>query len=402
MVEPRVEKPTVFVSYCSKDDGVVKDIATFMQTLKVEIKIDEEILLASNPIGDTLREHIQSSDGCLWVLTENSLKSKWCIVEVSAFWGAGKAIIIYNPFGISYDGPFRDIKQARSLDDIKRAVKGLAVRGKALSAVTFEEAAQVIEKSVSSAVQDFSENMLPVISRIAEYLDMQNFFLPNHAAVLSKVTEMVERAPQKLTCALDVPSFGSISAESEYRKCCDAFDRYITNEEWNLKIFLLPADVGTKIVNTEFGELKRRKKAWTEDIQALERFQGYQQRAKQRGRRSIELGWLAVNRDADGAPSGLHSMPLNIWIANDDEAVFSTVIDNYHPISTSSSDEGSQVQEIGFSTRNRDMVRFLIEITEKYARNIDETMTLCGQIAASKEARSRIERSMSSQDTNGN
>jgi hypothetical protein len=392
-----VVNPRVFISYCAEDRELVKDIVTFIRSLQVELTIDEEILLASNPIGNTLREEIQSSHGCLWVLTENSLKNDWCAVEVGAFWGAGKPVIIYNPSGMNYDGPFRDIKQARNLDDIKRAVEGLEVRGKTLATVTVEEATQIIENKVTSAVQCLSEELsvfrehLPAVRHMTEYLEVQNTFLPNHAAVLSKITEMLERTPKKLTCAFDVPSFGSVSAEREYRICCDVFDTYIAMEEWDLTILLLPADVGVKIVNTEFNELQYRKQAWVEDIHALRRFQGYEQRAGQRGNRRFEIGWLAVNRDSNGAPLGLHSMPLNIWISNDDEAVFSTVIDNYRPASANST---PHAQEIGFSTRNPDMVRFLVEITEKYAQNIDESMTLASQIAASEEARSRIDRSM--------
>ena len=396
-VEMVEEETRLFIIYCSKDQMIVQDIVTFMETLQVDLMMDKKALVASDSISDTLRNVIQSSHGCLWVLTENSINSSWCPVEVGAFWGAGKPVIVYKPSEIDYEGPFRDIKPARNLNDIKRAVKGLEVRSKTLSTVTVEEAAQIIEKSVNTAVQPLSEDIavvreyLPAV--MDEFMKLQNTFLPDHAAVLSKVTQMLERAPRKLACAFDVPSFGSVSAEREYRRCCDMFDTYIARGEWDLTILLLPADVGVRIVETEFTELQKRKQAWDEDIQALRRFQGYQQRAGQRGNRKIKLGWLAVNRDASGAPSGLHSMPLNVWIANDEEAVFSTVIDNYHPTGEKSTGSGSLVQEIGFSTRNPDMVRFLMEIMEKYIQNIDETITLDNQIAASEEVKAKIERS---------
>jgi hypothetical protein len=391
-------KPKVFLSYSSEDREIVNNLAAFVRKLQVELKLDEEILSPANPIGDTLREQIQSCHGCLWVLTENSLKSDWCLVEVGAFWGAGKPVIIYNPSGTNYGGPFSDIKQAKDLDAIERAIKGLELRGKTFSTVTVQDAAKIIETSVNAAVHELSDEIslfrehLPAIRRMVEYLEVQNTFLSNHAALLSKITEIVKRAPKRIRCAFDVPSFGSISAESEFRKCCDVFDMYIATEEWDVTIFLLPADVGIKIVNAEFSELERQRKAWAEDVQALQRFHGYAQRAVQRGRRNFKVGWLAVNRDADGSPSGIHSMPLNVWVFDDDEAVFSTVINNYHP--TSGDDVGPHHQEIGFSTRNKDMVRFLSEIVEKYAKNIDETITLAAQIAASEEVRARIDRLM--------
>lgn len=373
----------------------MNNLAAFVRKLQVDLKLDEEILRAPNPIGDTLREQIQSSHGCLWVLSENSLRSDWCLVEVGAFWGAGKPIIIYNPSRTNYGGPFGDIKQARDLEDVERAIKGLELRGKTFSTVTVQDAAKIIETSVNAAVHDLSDEIslfrehLPAIRLMVEYLEVQNTFLSNHAALLSKITDIVKRAPKRIRCAFDVPSFGSISAESEYRECCDVFDTYIATEEWDVTIFLLPADVGIKIVNAEYSELERQRKAWVEDVHALQRFHGYGQRAQQRGRRNFNIGWLAVNRDADGSPSGVHSMPLNVWIFDDDEAVFSTVINNYHP--TNGGDLGSHHQEIGFSTRNKDMVRFLAEIIEKYAKNIDETITLTDQIVAAEEVMVRID-----------
>jgi hypothetical protein len=387
--ETMKEQPRLFLSYCDKDRAIVEDIVTFIRTLQVILVMDKEVLLAANSISETLRRMIQSCHGCLWVLTENSVKSGWCPLEVGAFWGAGLPIIIYNPSGITYEGPFSDIKQARTLDELKRAIKGLEVRGKAFSTVTIEEATKIIEKTVSIAVRPITEYLPTVIS---EYTKLQNTPLPNHAAVLSKITNMLERGPKKLFFAFDVPSFGSVSAEREYRIFGDVFDTYIAKEEWDVTILLLPADVGVKIVNTEFTDLQKRMQAWTEDIDALRRFQGYKQRAGQRGNRRFKIGWLAINREASGAPSGLHSMPLNVWIANDEEAVFSTVIDNYRPTGENLTNSSSQVQEIGFSTRNPDMVRFLIEITEKYAQNIDETLTLASQINASEEAKAKIER----------
>ena len=393
-------KPVFFLTYCSKDLKAARDLVTFARSLGITIRFDEEILLASYPVGDRLRDEIGRCHACVWLLTEDSLASRWCPPEVGAFWGANKPIIVFNPSGLNYDGPFHYLKQARSLDELKRALEGLEVQSKPLASVTLEEASQILGKEINSLVQKVSQQISPVIERLpaldhlAEYLEIQDNFLSNHAEVLRTITRMVERGPQRLRWAFDVPSFGSISAEREYRICCDELDKYIAKEAYDITIMLLPADVGVSIVNTEFSELKKRRQAWVEDIHALRRFQGYQQRARQRGNRRFRLGWLAVNRDTNGVPQGLHAMPLNIWIADDEEAVFSTVIDNYRPTSTSSPAEGSQVQEIGFSTRNPRMVRFLSEIMEKYAQNIDEGIGLNDQIAASEEVRLRIERSM--------
>jgi|GEM_PF-5295551 len=394
-------KPVLFLSYCSKEVKAREDLVAFMQSLGITLRFDEEILVPSHPISDRLRDEIERCDACIWLLTEDSLRSRWCPVEVGAFWGAKKPVILYNPSGLDYDGPFRDLKQATSLVEIKRTLEQMEVRSKSLTSVTLEEASRIFEEGLDSLARSVSDELsvirerLPALDHIAAYLEVQDHFLSNHAEVLSTITRMVQRAPRKLWCAFDVPSFGSISAEREYRICSDAIDTLVAREEqWDITIILLPADVGVNIVNTEFSERKKRLQAWAEDIHALRRFQGYQQRAGQRGNRRFRMGWLAVNRDSNGVPLGLHSMPLNIWIADEDEAVFSTVIDNYRPTGTSTPAGGSQVQEIGFSTRNPRMVSFLSEIMEKYVQNIDEGIRLDEQIAVSEEVRRRIERSM--------
>lgn len=397
-------KSKVLISYSHEDCAMANDAVTFLRKLDVEVKIDRELLKAPDPIGETLRTQIQDCDGCVLLLTENSVNNRWCNVEAGAFWGAGKPVIIFNPTGIECRGPFLDIKQARTLEEIERAVKGLELQAKPFATITVQEAIKIIEASVNSSIGVWSNDLaqvrdhLPAINRLVKYVEVQNNFLPHHAAVLTKITDIVKRTPKKLMFAFDVPSFGSISAENEYRECCDALDIYTSKKEWDLTILLLPADVGSNIVKTEFTDLQCQLKAWVEDIQALRRFQIYAQKAGQHGHRKFEIRWLCVNRDANGTPSCLHSMPLNVWVMNDEEAVSSTVIDSYHPTSTNTVGAGSQVGEIGFSTRNPDMVRFLSEIVEKYANNIDETMTLESQIAASEEMKSRLERLLSVQD----
>jgi len=396
-------KPKIFVSYSSKDQMEADNLAEFLDGLGVRVIIDKGFLRAPNPIGEKLLAEIRNSHGCIWVLTENSLKSEWCPLEVGAFWGAGKPVIIYNPSDMT-SKPFHGIVHAKSYPEIKRAIKGWELQGKPLATVTVQEIEKLIKKNVESAAHDLSEEVmrlrehLPVLKNMMDFVGQQNTPLPGHDLLLSRITEILElRKPRKLTCAFDVPSFGSVSAESEYLKCCDAFNKYVTNEQWDMTIYLLPADMGKKIVNIEYpSELEKQKEAWGKDIGALRRFQWYEEHANERGQRKFKIGWLAINRDVNGVPSGWHSMPLNIWLFDDSEAVFSTVIDNYKP--TSVTEAKPRHRETGFSTTNSHMLSFLNEIIEKYAENIDETVTLDDQIAASEEEKSRIERSMSARD----
>lgn len=396
-------KPKIFVSYSSKDQKEADNLAEFLDGLGVRVLIDKGYLRAPNPIGEKLLEVIRSSHGCIWVLTENSIKSEWCPLEVGAFWGLGKPVILYNPSDMIYK-PFHGIVHAKSYPEIKRAIKGWELRGKPLATVTIPDIEKLIKKNVESAAHDLAGEVirlrehLPVLKSMMDFVGTQNAPLPGHNFLLTRIAEILEqRKPKKLTCAFDVPSFGSVSAESEYFRCCDALGKYAMNEKWDMTILLLPADMGKKIVNIEYpSDLESQEEAWGKDIEALRRFQWYEERAQEHGQRNFKIGWLAINRDANGAPSGWHSMPLNIWLFDDSEAVFSTVIDNYKP--TSITEAKRRHKEIGFSTTNSHMIRFLNEIIEKYAQNIDETVTLDDQIAASEAEKSRIERSISEQD----
>src|ERR1043165_8246868 len=157
ITEPR--KPVLFLSYCSKDSQAKQDLITFARSLGVTLKFDDEILLASNPISDRLRDEIERCDACVWILTENSVWSKWCPPEVGAFWGTKKPIIIYNPTALDYDGPFHALKQPRSRDDIKRALDRLEVRSMRLSSVTLDEAMQLVGQGLDLLARSMAEEL---------------------------------------------------------------------------------------------------------------------------------------------------------------------------------------------------------------------------------------------------
>lgn len=392
-------KPKIFVSYSRKDEKIFNDLKTFIGNLGVDLIYDKNSVRPSHSIADSLRQHILESDGCLWILSKNSLDSQWCPVEVGAFWGAGKPIYIYNNSDMSLNGnPFSGLSQVRNLEDLKESLKDLKSRGKAIDRLTAQEAKELIEKSVGFAIEGLSAELksfnkyLEPIEKIVEFYETENTYLQDHEALLSKITDIVEHKPKKLVCAFDVPSFGSVSAPDYYLPCYTAFDRYVSNEdeEWDLTILLLPADVGTKIVETEFDELKKKQKAWSNDIKALKRFQGYAQRAEDMPNGKFKIGWLEVNRDNNGVPLGVHSMPLNVWVSSGEEAVFSTVINNYHSEKAIASDLKTP-RETGFSTRNAKMIFFLNQILGKYEENIDRTITLSAQIAASEKYKANID-----------
>ncbi|MCP4201105.1 MAG: toll/interleukin-1 receptor domain-containing protein, partial [bacterium] len=46
-------------------------------------------------LGAQLRAAIEECSVCVFLATQNSVKSNWCLAELGAFWGARKPVIVY-------------------------------------------------------------------------------------------------------------------------------------------------------------------------------------------------------------------------------------------------------------------------------------------------------------------
>jgi hypothetical protein len=51
---------------------------------------------AGTSLSDQLREAITKCGICVFIATQSSIESKWCLAETGAFWGAGKRIVLYK------------------------------------------------------------------------------------------------------------------------------------------------------------------------------------------------------------------------------------------------------------------------------------------------------------------
>ncbi len=83
-----------FISYSFLDQSKFDDLVKTLGVEDVAYWNSEEIA-AGQPLRDKLREAVTKCAACVFLATENSINSGWCLAEAGAFWGAGKPVIVY-------------------------------------------------------------------------------------------------------------------------------------------------------------------------------------------------------------------------------------------------------------------------------------------------------------------
>ena len=85
----------VFISY---SQGDIANYTAFSGSLEhAGINYwNTESLKPGLSLADQLQNAIRGCSLCIYILTQSSAKSKWCLAEVGAFWGAGKNVFVYK------------------------------------------------------------------------------------------------------------------------------------------------------------------------------------------------------------------------------------------------------------------------------------------------------------------
>ena len=116
----------IFLSYPSQSKNIAELLKVYLKSKGIEsIWFDREEIIASQNIQERLKEGIKDAACCVFLLSEDSVKSTWCMAEVGAFWGADKPIIIYpvmpecNEIPILLNG----LKKANENEDVYRSCK---------------------------------------------------------------------------------------------------------------------------------------------------------------------------------------------------------------------------------------------------------------------------------------
>lgn len=75
-------KPTVFISYSSKDDERAMDLLKRLEAEGIEVWIDEKSIETGSPLDDAIRDFIIDCDYTVVLISKNSLKSNWVNQEI--------------------------------------------------------------------------------------------------------------------------------------------------------------------------------------------------------------------------------------------------------------------------------------------------------------------------------
>ena len=85
----------IFISYSQRDQAPYSSLCLALENEKLAYWSSSS-MKAGASLKDQLREAIAKCDACIFIATQRSIESKWCLAETGAFWGAGKQIILYK------------------------------------------------------------------------------------------------------------------------------------------------------------------------------------------------------------------------------------------------------------------------------------------------------------------
>jgi predicted O-methyltransferase YrrM len=145
----------VFISYSSTDKNLLNNILdAALKLAEVESWTDQGINNGED-ITQKLRKMIKACEVCILLATSNSLASKWCQMEMAAFWGVGKLVLILSP-----DGSLK-------VDDLPPYLKGINFSG------NVREIVDLAKKEIES---QGSRELMKARIDLKEKLDSPSFY----------------------------------------------------------------------------------------------------------------------------------------------------------------------------------------------------------------------------------
>lgn len=84
----------LFISHSHKDEAIYSPLCLGLDAAEIP-RWDVSSIPAGSSLAEELRFAIESCDICVFLATERSIESPWCLAELGAFWGAAKRVIVY-------------------------------------------------------------------------------------------------------------------------------------------------------------------------------------------------------------------------------------------------------------------------------------------------------------------
>lgn len=111
----------VFISHASKDKWAARRIAADIQTLGLEVFLDEKDIRTGESIDTAIRAHLTDSDHFLLLLSPASVKSEWVLLELGGALALGKTVVpVLLYVGANELPQAVNLRLARDINDVER------------------------------------------------------------------------------------------------------------------------------------------------------------------------------------------------------------------------------------------------------------------------------------------
>ena len=127
----------VFISYSSQDETLLNNCLIGELNFQNVLYFSDQDIQNGQDFPIQIREKVQECEACILLATLTSLASKWCNMEIAAFWSAGKRVFLYSPDGsitntnlppymhnLNYNGTAEEIVRLARQEIERSAIKG--------------------------------------------------------------------------------------------------------------------------------------------------------------------------------------------------------------------------------------------------------------------------------------
>jgi len=133
----------IFISHSSRDKWIARKLSEEILQLDCETFLDEKDIETGESIDESIHEHLSDSDDFLLLLTPDSVKSHWVLIELGGALALKKKIIIILLYLGANDIPQPITKYlARDINEVDKYYKEIRKRltGKGVTTVKKEVA----------------------------------------------------------------------------------------------------------------------------------------------------------------------------------------------------------------------------------------------------------------------
>ena len=122
----------IFISHSSRDKWIARKLSEEIAELRCETFLDEKDIKTGESIDESIHDHLSNSDDFLLLLSPDSVKSHWVLIELGGALALKKTIIIVLLYLGANDIPqliskylARDINDIEKYyDEVKRKLSG--------------------------------------------------------------------------------------------------------------------------------------------------------------------------------------------------------------------------------------------------------------------------------------